>query len=73
MPLVRSGYKKTVASVLGTLSLSLSRSLSLSLSLTHSHGNQLPCCELPYGEVHVAENWATASKDLRSSVQQPHA
>lgn len=42
---------------------------------THSEGDQLPYCELPYGEAHMAGSEGglqpIASKKLRSSIQQP--
>lgn len=40
------GHRKTVSSVFCCL-----------LLLACSEGRQLPCCKLPYGEVHVKRNW----------------
>lgn len=44
-----------------------------SLSPGCSEGSQLPCCELPFGETHLAKKWClwpTASKDLRPANSQ---
>lgn len=30
--------------------------LSLNLYLVNSKGNQVPCCELPYGQAHATRN-----------------
>ena len=54
----------------------LSHKPALRLSFAHPDRSQLPPRELPYAEAHVAGNWgwphwATASKELRASVQQP--
>jgi len=57
----RRGCKKTVASILGILS------LLLLLSVACFDGSQ-HCCELLYREVHVAEDdclWSRASEYLR--------
>lgn len=55
----KARLQKVCAFIVCTFSFSLIR---------HSGGSQLPCCELPYREAHMARNsllWSIASEEMR--------